>query len=129
MLSRSSSHTRTRTHTRALVLAGLLAAAAVPAAPAAGRYEGRFCVAIRSGPPDCGPVQVDLRRADQALVRVSDLLYSLTLRSGKVDVVLKHGAMQIDGFTAPYEWQGNALRFVDADKGVRYEVQLGERRP
>ena len=112
------------------------------AAPAAGRYDGHLCVATATAAaPDCGPARVELRGAGQALVRVSDFLYSLTLQGGQADVVLKHGAMQIDGFTAVYEWKpsgnpngassgrGNSLHFVDADKGVRYEVRLGERRP
>jgi hypothetical protein len=112
-----------------LALAGPLALAPAHAAPPAGRYDARLCVATRAGAPECGPARVELRNARQALVRVSDLLYSLTLKSSQVEVVLKHGAMQIDGFTAAYEWKGSALHFVDADKGVRYEVQLGERRP
>jgi hypothetical protein len=125
--------------TRALasggVLPGLLAAAvahaapavAPAAAPAAGRYEGRLCVATAKGAPECGPAHVELRRAGLAIVRVSDMLYSLTLQSSQVDVVLKHGAMQIDGFTGVYEWKGTALHFVDAGKGVRYEVHFSER--
>ena len=104
------------------------------ATPTAGRYDGRLCVATAAAAaPDCGPARVELRGAGQALVRVSDMLYLLTLQAGQADVVLKHGAMQIDGFTAAYEWKASgkasALHFVDADKGVRYEVRLGERRP
>lgn len=110
----------------ACLLPGLLAAAA-HAAPDAGRYEGQLCVATRNGGPDCGPASVELRQAGQARVRVSDMLYALTLHSSQADVVLKHGAMQIDGFTAAYEWKGTALHFVDAAKGVRYEVRLGKR--
>ncbi len=107
----------------------LLVAAAAQAAPPAGRYDARLCVATRAGAPECGPAHVELRNARQAQVRVSDVSYSLTLHSSQVEVVLKHGAMRIDGFTAVYEWQGSALHFVDADKGVRYEVRLGDRRP
>ncbi|KNZ32905.1 MAG: hypothetical protein AD742_09400 [Methylibium sp. NZG] len=116
----------------AAMLAAMLAAAAVqaaPDAPAAGRYEGRLCVATSSGRPDCGPARVELRPTGQARIRVSDMLYSLTLASGQADVVLMHGAMQIDGFAAPYEWKGSALHFIDTAKGVRYEVRLGERQP
>jgi hypothetical protein len=111
-----------------LLLPGLLAAAVAHGAPAVGRYEGRLCVAT-TGTPECGPASVELRSAgQQAIVRVSDMRYSLALHGSRVNVVLKHGAMQIDGFTGAYEWKGSALHFVDADKGVRYEVQLGERR-
>jgi hypothetical protein len=121
-----------RARARHLLAAGLLVMAVVQeaaAAPAAGRYEGRLCVAT-AATPDCGPAQVEFRRAGrQATVRVSDLSYALTLHGNQVDVVLKHGAMQIDGFSAAYEWKGSALHFVDAEKGVRYEVQVGERRP
>ena len=108
-------------------LALLLATAATQAAPTAGRYDGRLCVAANASAPECGPASVDMRRAGQAIIRISDLLYSLTLHSSQVHVVLKHGAMQIDGFTSPYEWKGTALHFADADKGVRYEVQVGQR--
>ena len=120
---------------RSLVLPGLLAAVGAQAAPAEGRYAGRFCVATSAGQatePTCGPANVELRKAGQALIRISDMQYSLVPQGGRVDVVLKHGAMQIDGFSGPYEWKGSGpaatLHFVDADKGVRYEVHLGERR-
>ena len=39
-----------------------------------------------------------------------------------------HGAMQIDEFVAVYEWAGNSLQFVDANKNARYELKLGERK-
>jgi hypothetical protein len=116
---------RTAATALCFVLPGLLAAA--HAAPAAGRYEARLCVATTSA-PDCGPASVELRGNGLAKVRISDMLYALTLKSSQVDVVLKHGAMQIDAFTGLYEWKGEVLHFTDADKGVRYEVQLGERR-
>lgn len=110
-------------------LLALLVAATVQAAPPAGRYDARLCVASRDGTPECGPARVALRNARQVQVRVSDVSYSLTLHSSQADVVLKHGAMQIDGFTAVYEWKGSVLHFVDAAKGVRYEVRLGDHRP
>ena len=115
---------------RWVVLSAMAAApayATADSAPQAGRYEGRLCVATAQGAPECGPARVELRRGGLAIVRVSDLLYSLTLQSSQVDVVLKHGAMQIDGFTGPCEWKGMALHFVDAVKDVRYEVRLGQR--
>jgi hypothetical protein len=118
-----------RTTARRVLVASLLAATAVQAAPVPGRYDGRLCVATAARAPECGPARLELRRADLALVQVSDILYSLMLTGSQVDVVLKHGAMQIDGFTAGYEWKGSALHFVDTDKGVRYEVQFGNRRP
>ena len=38
-----------------------------------------------------------------------------------------HGTMQIDEFSAEYEWQGDVLSFVDGDKKARYEVKVGAR--
>ena len=49
------------------------------------------------------------------------------MHSSQLDVTLMHGTMQIDGFTADYDWQGNTLRFADIGKRARYEVQLGTR--
>lgn len=114
--------------TACLALTALLAGTAY-AAPPAGRYEARLCVAAGNAVPDCGPARVELVGARRAFVRVNDLLYALTLHSSQVDVVLKHGAMQIDGFTAVYEWKGQVLHYVDAEKGMRYEVHVGKRRP
>jgi hypothetical protein len=31
--------------------------------------------------------------------------------------------MEIDEFSAPYEWHGDVLSFVDPEKNVRYEVK------
>jgi len=36
--------------------------------------------------------------------------------------------MQIDEFSAAYDWAGDTLRFNDAAKNVLYEVRLGARR-
>ena len=36
--------------------------------------------------------------------------------------------MEIDEFSAAYQWAGDTLRFSDAAKNVRYEVRLGARR-
>lgn len=120
---------------RGLLLIGLLAASGAPAgassAPPAGRYAGSLCVTLPGGGPECGPARIEWARSGQARVRVSDLLYALTLHSSQVEVVLKHGAMQIDAFTGSYEWGRSgahtALHFVDADKRVRYEVRFSGR--
>ena len=115
------------------LLFGLGGPAQADTAPAAGRYTGQLCVANRASEPQCGPANVVLHNPRQAELRISDMRYSLTLHSSQVDVVLKHGAMQIDGFTGTYEWAGTGhnrtLRFVDADKRVTYEVQFGRRLP
>ena len=34
----------------------------------------------------------------------------------------------IDEFTAPYEWVGNTLQFIDTDKRARYELRLADRK-
>ena len=113
----------------AMFTSGVASAAVSDGRPAVGRHAAQLCVTTAAAVPSCGPAQVDLRRDGSARVRVDDVVYRLQLHSSQVDVVLKHGAMQIDGFTAPYEWKGSALHFVDADKGVRYEVQFDKRRP
>jgi D-serine deaminase-like pyridoxal phosphate-dependent protein len=117
-----------------LTHAGSAFAGQAGAAPAAGRYAGSLCVAssaTAASARDCGPARVDLARAGLATIRVSDIAYALTLHSSQADVVVKHGAMQIDEFTADYEWTGSAteptLIFFDADKRVRYEVKFGRR--
>jgi hypothetical protein len=61
-------------------------------------------------------------------VRVADIVYLLALKPSQLDVETMHGAMQIDEFSAAYDWQGTTLRFSDAAKDVRYEVRIGARR-
>lgn len=100
----------------------LTCAVAMAAPPAAGRYAAQWCVALPNADAACGPVQVQWRTG-RASVRISDIVYTLRLRTAQVDVALKQGAMQIDGFSAMYEWDGATLRFVDAEKNVRYELQ------
>ena len=82
-----------------------------------------MCVTVAGAEPACGPAQIEWTGRNRARVRISDVVYSLSLRKGQVEVVLKQGAMRIDGFTAVYEWEGTALRFADPDKNVRYEIQ------
>lgn len=104
------------------------AAAAASAQPAAGRYAGELCVATGEAPPQCGPVAVTVRARGVSL-QVADIVYRLALHSSQLDLVLMHGAMQIDGFTANYEWEGSTLVFNDPDKAVRYRVRMVEKRP
>ena len=101
-----------------------LCGAAASAAPAPGRYPATLCVTTSaSAPPSCGPAELDVRSAGRADLRIADIVYRLTLRPAQVDVTTLHGRMQIDEFSASYEWQGDVLVFVDADKDVRYEVR------
>jgi hypothetical protein len=92
--------------------------------PAVGRHAAQLCVTTAAATPSCGPAQVDLRRDGSARVRVDDVVYRLQLHSSQVDVVLMHGAMQIDEFTVPYEWVGRNLQFNDDERQVRYEVRF-----
>jgi hypothetical protein len=97
------------------------------AQPAAGRYVARWCVAVAGAEASCGPVEVQWRTGGLASMRFSDIVYTLRLHTSQAEVSLKQGAMQIDGFTAVYEWDGSTLRFFDAAKGVRYELQTQAR--
>lgn len=111
-----------------LLLAVAAAAPAWAAAPAPGRYEATLCVTTAaSAPPSCGAAELDIRSASRARVRVADIVYRLHLRPAQLDVATMHGTMQIDEFSAEYEWQGDVLRFVDVDKEVKYEVKTGVR--
>jgi hypothetical protein len=110
----------------ALATAASVAAAAAPAPP--GHYDAELCVATSpSATPTCGAADVEVTAA-RITVRVADIVYRLALRTAQLDVETMHGAMQIDEFSAPYDWQGTTLRFSDAAKDVRYEVRIGARR-
>ena len=118
----------------ALVGAGLLVCASAwaeggaSAPPKPGRYAARLCVQTlgdTARPADCGPAELTVHRGNKARLRISDIVYRFELHSSQVDVVLMHGTMQIDGFTAAYDWQGDTLLFSDREKGLRYQVQVG----
>jgi hypothetical protein len=117
----------------ALIRAALWALAAAPSAagaapPGPGRYEGLLCVATQpSSAPTCGGVDIELRSGGRITLRVADIVYQLALGREQLVVATLHGAMQIDEFDAPYDWQGETLRFSDVAKAVRYEVRLGSR--
>ena len=70
---------------------------------------------------------VELRRDGSARVRINDLVYRLQLHSSQVEVVLMHGAVQIDEFTVPYAWVGRSLQFTDDERNVRYEVRFARK--
>ena len=109
-----------------LMLAGFGAAAATDARPAPGRHAAELCVATSAAPPSCGPAQAELRRDGKLRVQVDDVIYQLQLHSRQLDVVVMHNHVQIDDFTAPYEWVGSALHFDDTDRNSRYEVRFGD---
>ena len=105
----------------ALVLTG----PALAGPPAAGRYDAQLCVKLGEAEPSCGAVDAQVLRGNRVLVRASDIVWRLKLNSSQLEVVMMHGAMQIDEFVANYEWAaGPALEFVDADKRTRYELRL-----
>ncbi len=125
-----------RTGVAGLCLSTALLASVAPATVAAPRSapppwhaRAELCVATPVDSPRCGPAQAD-RLADGTIrLRIDDVAYQLQLRSHQVDVVLMHGAMQVDDFSAPFEWIGEALRFVDATRGLRYEIRFPAGRP
>jgi len=96
--------------------------------PPPGHYDAVMCVTVGGAQTSCGPVTADLGGAGQALVRVSDIAYRLQIHTDQLGVTLFHGTMQIDGFFAPYQWNGSNLQFSDPEKGTRYELKLGTRR-
>jgi hypothetical protein len=98
------------------------------APPPPGHYDAVLCVAVGAAAPSCGPVTADIGGAGQALVRISDIAYRLEVRADQLGVSLFHGTMQIDGFFAPYQWNGSQLQFNDTEKATRYELKLGPRR-
>ena len=111
--------------------AGLLALAGcaiVAGAPTDGHYDGELCVATGTHPPSCGPADVKLSRGF-AQVQVSDIVYRLSMKGGRLDMVLMHGTMQIDGFRAPFTWEDRVLRFEDPDKPVFYRIRFGDPTP
>ena len=123
-----------RTARRAVAALATFATLAVAAcsivrgAPTDGRWEGELCVATNVNPPSCGTAEVSLARG-QARVQVSDIVYRLTLREGRLALVLMHGSMQIDGFDAPFTWEDRVLRFQDPDKPVFYRIRFADHTP
>lgn len=115
----------TRITVRAAAAAALLAAlASAGAQPRTGRYDAQLCVRLGDASPSCGPAEAQVQQGRRLRVSISDIVYQLTLHSSQADVVLMHGAMQIDEFVATYEWEGATIAFIDADKRTRYELSL-----
>ena len=114
--------------TLAAGLLTLVGCAVVAGTPADGHYDGELCVATGRQPPSCGPAEVRLSKGF-AQVQVSDIVYRLSMRAGKLDMVLMHGTMQIDGFNAPFTWDDRVLRFEDPDKPVFYRIRFADPMP
>jgi len=107
--------------------AGGLSAAPL-ARPEPGRHAAEFCVATLPKPASCGAVEAELRRDGSLRFRIDDVRYTLQLHSSQVEVVVMHNIVQIDEFTAPYEWVGNTLQFKDDDRNSRYEIRFTDRK-
>ena len=110
------------------VMLALTGCAQLQGALSDGRYDGELCVATGTQSANCGPAQVWLSN-HLVQVRVSDIVYRLFLSDGELDLVLMHGAMQVDAFSAPYTWIRRELQFVDPDKPVHYRIRFGDRAP
>ena len=102
-------------------------ASAATAAPRTGRYAATLCVANAAQPPSCGPAEAEVRRGGAIDVRVSDIVYRLATSGNASIVVVTQGQMMIDAFDTGPQWSGHSLSFVDAEKQVRYRLELGTR--
>lgn len=91
--------------------------------PADGLYAGELCTAVVAGPLDCGAADVFISK-DRAKVRVSDLIYDLSLEEGQVEVMLVHGLTLVDVWSASYSWDHHYLRFIDQDRRTFYRVRF-----
>ena len=111
----------------AALAAGSASAAVADGRPTLGRHAAELCVATLPAPPSCGPAQADLRNDGTLRLRIDDVVYRMQLHSSQVEIVLMHGAVQVDEFTVPYEWVGRSLQFNDDERNVRYEVRFLKR--
>ncbi len=104
----------------ALALAGC---STLQPVPADGLYAGELCTAVVAGPLHCGAADVFLSKG-RAKVGVSDFIYDLALEEGQVEVMLVHGRMLVDVWSASYSWDNPYLRFIDQDRRTFYRVRF-----
>jgi hypothetical protein len=105
----------------------VLAASTTASRPAVGRHAAQLCVTTTANAaPSCGPAQVDIGQRSDIRVRVDDVVYHLQLHNSQLDVVLMHGSIEIDDFTATYQWSDKALRFDDDERNAHYEIRFDE---
>jgi len=110
----------------AITLAALLAGCStLQRVPADGLYDGELCTAVAAGPLNCGAADVLLSR-DRAKVRVSDLIYDLTMEEGQIEVVLVHGRTLVDVWSGSFSWDHHYLRFIDQERRTFYRVRLAD---
>lgn len=122
--------TRSTAITLAALAAMLGGCSTVPRVPADGLYDGELCTAVGTGPLNCGAADVFLSK-NRAKLRVSDLIYDLTLEDGQIEVALIHGRTLVDVWSARYSWEHPYLRFIDLERRTLYRVRFANpgRRP
>ena len=115
---------RTASRIFGIALAILLAScSSLQRVPADGVYAGELCTAVAAGPLDCGAAEVLLFK-DRAKVRVSDFIYDLSMEEGQIEVLLVHGRMLVDVWSAGYSWDHHYLRFTDLERRTSYRVRF-----
>ena len=93
-----------------------------------GRYDATLCVRHADDAPSCGAAELELQSGGRVRVRVSDIVYQVRVGPAAGEVVVRQGSMQIDEFVGGAAWSGGLLRFEDAEKHLRYEVQVASTR-
>ena len=93
-----------------------------------GRYDATLCVRHADEAPSCGAAELELQSGGRVRVRVSDIVYQVRVGPAAGEVVVRQGSMQIDEFASSAAWSGGLLRFEDAEKHLRYEVQVASTR-
>lgn len=110
----------------AITLAVLLAGCStVQRLPTDGLYAGELCTAVGNGPLNCGPADVFLAR-DRAKVRVSDLVYDLTMEEGQIEVTLVHVRTLVDVWSGSFVWDTPYLKFIDGERRTFYRVRFAD---
>ena len=97
----------------------------VPRFPADGLYDGELCTTVGSGPLNCGAADVFLAK-DRAKVRVSDLVYDLTMEEGQIEVTLVHGRTLVDVWSGSFVWDAPYLKFIDQERRTFYRVRFAD---
>ncbi len=91
--------------------------------PADGLYVGELCTAVVGGPLNCGAAEVVLSEG-RAKVRVSDFIYDLSLEGEQIEILLIHGRVLVDVWSASYSWDHHYLQFIDQERRTFYRVRF-----
>jgi hypothetical protein len=126
-MRREPGHATGRGTARAAALASLLTLTAglADALPAPGRYEAILCVRNAGAAPNCGPADFRVHAGGEVVLQVSDIVYRLLVRGSQAAVVVTQGTVQIDEWDGAAESSDSSLHFVDDEKRLSYEVQIG----